>query len=699
VKLEVLPGRPFPLGATWDGEGTNFAVFSEHGEAVELCVFDEVGAEHRALLMERDAFVWHGWVRGLGPGTRYGYRVHGAWDPPSGRRFNPHKLLVDPYARALDGKVDHRAPLPGMARDGSRDRADSAWGVPKSVVVHDDFDWRGDCPPNVRWADMVIYEAHVGHLTKRHHHVAPELRGTYLGLTSSTLLDHLRSIGVTSIELLPVHEAATERGVWQRGKENVWGYSTLGYFAPDQRFASRPGRQVTEFKEMVRRLHEAGFEVLLDVVYNHTCEGGADGPTLFLRGLDDAVYYRLDEGGVYADFTGCGNTLNASHPQTLKLIMDSLRYWVTEMHVDGFRFDLAASLGRHHKATFGLATFFDIVHQDPVLSRVKLIAEPWDLGADGYQVGNFPVLWAEWNGRYRDTVRRFWRGDPGQVADLAYRITGSSDLFADDGRKPQASINFVTAHDGFTLRDLVSYEQKHNEDNGEDNRDGSNQNHSDNHGVEGETDDPAVKAARARSVRTFFATLFFSQGVPMIAQGDELGRTQRGNNNAYCQDGPIAWVDWQLDDERRELLDFVTKLATIRRAHPNFQRTRFFKGSRRPGSQLKDLTWLRADGREMTEADWHDPSLRTIALVLSGMHVGERTPQGQLVGDDCLALLLSAAKEPLPFVIPRGETDAPWEVVVDTAHGRVPAGGRVRAGEERLVLPRTLVLLRQGCPT
>jgi glycogen operon protein len=624
--------------------------------------------------------------------------VHGPWEPAHGRRFNPHKLLVDPYARSLDGKVDHRAPLPGMARDGSRDRADSAWGVPKSVVVHDEFDWRGDRPPTVRWADMVVYEAHVGNLTKLHHHVPEDLRGTYLGLTSSTLLDHLKSIGVTSIELLPVHEAATERGIWQRNRQNVWGYSTLGYFAPDQRYASRPGAQVQEFKEMVRRLHEAGFEVLLDVVYNHTCEGGADGPTLFLRGLDDAVYYRLEQDGSYADFTGCGNTFNASNPQALKLVMDSLRYWVTEMHVDGFRFDLAASLGRHHKATFGLATFFDIVHQDPVLSRAKLIAEPWDLGADGYQVGNFPILWAEWNGRYRDTVRRFWRGDPGQVSDLAYRITGSSDLFADDGRKPQASINFVTAHDGFTLRDLVSYEQKHNEENGEDNRDGSNDNLSDNHGFEGPTDDPAVQAARVRSIRSFLATLFFSQGVPMIAQGDEIGRTQRGNNNAYCQDGPISWVDWQLDDERRELLDYVTKLATLRRAHPNFQRTRFFKGSRRPGSLLKDVTWLRADGHEMTEADWRDPSLRSLVLVLSGMHVGERTPQGELVGDDCLAILMSAAKEPTPFVVPRGESESAWEVVVDTAHSRIPVGGSVHAGEERIVLPGTLVLLRQECP-
>jgi len=691
--MRPRPGRPHPLGATWDGEGTNFAVFSQHAWAVELCLFDELGAETRVPLPERTAFVWHGWLPGVAPGTRYGYRVHGPWEPAKGMRFNPHKLLVDPYARAIEGKVNPRAPVVGHTPAGERDERDSAWGIPKCVVAAGGFDWRGDAPPEVPWGETVIYEAHVKGLTKLHPDVPPALRGTYAGVAHPAVVEHLVSLGVTSLELMPVHESSTELGLARRGLSNYWGYSPLGYFAPDQRFAAT-GDPTREFKEMVRALHDAGIEVLLDVVYNHTCEGDAEGPTLFLRGLDDKTYYRLHADGRYEDFTGCGNTLDVANPQVLKLIMDSLRYWVSDMHVDGFRFDLAVALGREQATSFHMATFFDIIHQDPVLSRVKLVAEPWDLGQGGYQVGNFPVLWSEWNGRYRDTVRRFWRGERGVASDLGTRLTGSSDLFEDDGRRPHASVNFIVAHDGFTLRDLVTYEKKHNEANGEDNRDGNPDNHSDNHGVEGPTNDPEIAERRARAQRNLLATLLFSQGVPMIAHGDELGRTQGGNNNAYCQDSPVSWVDWDLDDGRRQLLDFVRKLVMLRGAHPSFQRRTFFQGHTGAG-RLKDATWLRPDATEMAASDWADPNVRTLGLLLSGEGLRQSDEVGEPTLDDTFYLLLNADDAPHEIVIPEGEEDAEWEVLVDTRDWKVPVGERTKANERRTMVPRSLVLLRQ----
>ena len=603
----LKPGRSHPLGATLDPAGVNFAVFSRNATRLELCLFNELGEEERLPMRAGAAHVWHLYVEGAGNGQRYGYRAHGPYEPARGHRFNAYKLLVDPYARALAGKVDYRAPVAGYAPPVPGEKAsdlvldvrDDAWGVPRSVVVDPSFDWEGDQPPEIPWPDTVLYELQVKSFTRRHKLVPSELRGTYLGVASDATIAHLKSIGVTAVELMPVHEATDEISVARRGMTNYWGYSTLGFFAPDQRFSTRPadhGSQVREFKEMVEAAPpRAGSEVVLDVVYNHTCEGDRFGPTLSFRGLDNAAYYRLapDDLGRYVDFSGCGNTLNVTEPQTLKLIMDSLRYWVLEMHVDGFRFDLAPTLARDLEHMDKLSAFFDIIHQDPVLSVVKLIAEPWDLGTQGYQVGNFPVLWSEWNGRYRDTVRRFWLGDRSRVGDLGYRLTGSSDLYGDDGRRPHASINFITAHDGMTLRDLVSYSKKHNEANGERNEDGTTDDASFNFGVEGETSDPEILRARARQQRNLLATLLVSQGVPMIYSGDEIGRTQRGNNNAYVQDNLVSWLDWDLDPPRRELLAFVQRLAALRRAHPSFRRRAFLRGEPIGRTSMKDATWLR----------------------------------------------------------------------------------------------------------
>ncbi len=699
MSFELLPGRPYPQGATFDGAGVNFAIYSENAEAVELCLFDEAGAETRLRLRERTAFVWHGYVPYLRPGARYGFRVHGPWAPARGHRFNPAKLLLDPCARAVDGTVEPRAPIFGHADDAqdTRDERDDAWGVPRAIVCGDEFDWEDDTPPLRAWSDTIVYEAHVKGLTKLAPLVPPLHRGTYLGLASPHVIDHLRSIGVTAIELMPVHEHADEIGLSRRDKTNYWGYSTLSFFAPSQRFAATPGAQVREFKQMVKALHRGGIEVLLDVVYNHTCEGDHLGPTLSLRGVDNRVYYRLfkEDLSRYEDFTGCGNTLDMRHPQTLRLVMDSLRYWVTEMHVDGFRFDLASALGRSEGAIARLGTFFDIVFQDPVLSRVKLVAEPWDLGKGGYQVGNFPVNWTEWNGRYRDTVRRFWRGDAAQRADLGFRLTGSADLYGDDGRHPGASINFVTAHDGFTLRDLVSYERKHNEENGEQNRDGTDDNASTNFGVEGETDDPSVRAARAKQVRNFLAMLFLSQGVPMLTAGDELGRTQRGNNNAYCQDNALSWLDWALDDEKSALLEFVRKLALLRRTHPVFQRKTFFRGAKLKGV-LKDIAWYEADGREMTGADWNERERRTLGLLLSGDGLDQRGPEGQALEDDSFFLAINGSASEATFTIPLlpGPEHGPWHVLVDTESAKIPQMRKLAPKESLRVGPRSLVLLR-----
>jgi len=689
--MRVIPGRPFPQGATWDGEGTNFALYSENATAVTLCLYDELGVETRVPLDERTAFVWHGYVPGVEAGQRYGFRVSGPHDPKRGLRFNDKKLLVDPFACAFDGKVDPRAPI-------FDDDRDDAWGVPKSVVVDHRFDWEGDVAPKTPWSETIVYELHVKGISKLHPRVPRELRGTYAGLASEPILSHLASLGVTAVELMPVHEAMDEPALSKRGMTNYWGYSTLGFFAPDQRFASRRGEQVREFKEMVRALHRAGLEVLLDVVYNHTCEGDHEGPTVCLRGVDNTTYYRLKKDALdrYEDFTGCGNTLDMMHPQSLKLVMDSLRYWVTEMHVDGFRFDLASALGREQGAMSRMSTFFDIIYQDPVLSRVKLVAEPWDVGEGGYQVGNFPVHWTEWNGKFRDTVRKFWRGDPGQLGDLGFRLTGSSDLFQDDGRHPGASINFVTAHDGFTMRDLVSYESKHNEGNGEQNRDGSEDNSSSNAGVEGDTADPRVIELRAREVRNFFATLLFSQGVPMISSGDEIGRTQRGNNNAYVQDNPISWLDWELGDAERELLDFVRKLVQLRRAHPAFQRKTFFRGARLHGS-ARDVVWLDETGAELTAAQWSDPNRKAIGLVIAGDAIEGRSDLGHRLSDDTFFLALNASDASVDFHVPRAPSASqPWDVVVDTATSKVPVMRRVRTGDTLTLVSKSFALLR--CP-
>jgi glycogen operon protein len=701
----MTPGHAHLLGATWDGQGTNFAVFSEGAQGAALCLFDEAGVETERLpFCDRVHHVWHGYVRGVMPGQRYGFRVHGPYAPREGFRFNAHKLLIDPYARAFEGKADYRAPLFAYARRGSEsdlqpDIRDSAAGVPKCIVTHGEFDWGGDKAPRIPWHRTIVYELHVKGFTKTHPGVPEPLRGTYAGLASPAAVEHLASLGVTTVELLPVHEAMDEPGIVQRGLTNYWGYSTLGFFAPDQRFASRPGQQVVEFKEMVKALHAAGLEVVLDVVYNHTCEGDETGPTVSFRGLDNRAYYRLKPGDPsrYEDFTGCGNTLNMLHPESLKLVMESLRYWVTEMHVDGFRFDLAPTLAREVEHVDRLSSFFDIIHQDPVLSRVKLIAEPWDLGAGGYQVGNFPVLWAEWNGRFRDSVRRAWlRGAP-KLSELGYRLTGSSDLYEDDGRKPSASINFITAHDGFTMRDLVSYEEKHNLANGENGADGSNDNASSNCGQEGETYDPAVLGMRARQVRNLMTTLLLSQGVPMIAAGDEIGRTQRGNNNAYCQDNDISWLDWSLVESRAELFAFTRALIAVRAQNPVFHRRHFFVGAPRRGGALKDITWLRPDGEEMTGADWADPAGATLSMLLAGDGVDAQGPDGEPEPGETFWVVFHPGQSEVRVRAPRLPfQDLRFKVVVDTGSWEVPRDGGQPIPQDAVILvpPLTILVLR-----
>ncbi len=684
----VWPGHPFPLGATWDGEGTNFALYSEHATEVELCLFDapsDAEPSHRVRLRERTAFVWHGYLPEVGPGQYYGYRVNGPYEPGRGLRFNPFKLLIDPYARALAGKVDYAAhpwayPFDQPGEDWVLDDENDAAGIPKGVVTDPAFDWRGDEPPAIPWHRTVIYEAHVKGLTRLHPDVPEELRGTYAGAAHPAVIEHLRSLGVTALELLPVHEIVDEYFLVQKGLRNYWGYSSIGYFAPAGRYAHARdyGQQVREFKEMIRRLHEAGIEVILDVVYNHTAEGNNLGPTLSLKGIDNPVYYRLMPGDsrFYRDYTGTGNSLNMMHPQTLKLVMDSLRYWIQEMHVDGFRFDLAATLARELHEVDRLSAFFDIIHQDPVISRVKLIAEPWDVGEGGYQVGNFPVLWAEWNGRFRDTVRAYWRGDPGTIAEMGYRLTGSSDLYENDGRRPHASVNFVTAHDGFTLRDLVSYNEKHNEANGEENRDGDNHNLSCNFGVEGPSDDPEVVRQREKQRRNFLVTLFTSQGVPMLCAGDEMGRTQLGNNNAYCQDNQISWIDWLLSDSDARLLEFTRRLARLRHEHAVFQRRHFFQGRRIRGSELEDLTWLRPDGEEMTEEEWNSGFTRCFGMRLGGGAMLEWDERGERVTDDTFLLLFNADPNTISFSLPRASPDVEWILVLTTSDPEVEEGSR-----------------------
>src|SRR5690242_4543689 len=641
--MQIWPGSAYPLGATYDGSGTNFALFSEVAERVELCLFDADGAEERHDLPEMDGFVWHAFLPGVEPGQRYGYRVHGPYDPSRGHRCNPSKLLLDPYAKAIDGRFEWGQALfsYNFGDAQSRNDEDSAGAMPKSVVISPFFDWGVDRPPKRQYAESVIYEAHVKGLTYQHPEIPAELRGTYSAIAHPVMIDHLRSLGVTAVELMPVHHFANDSTLIERGLSNYWGYNTIGFFAPDSKYSSSasPGGQVQEFKSMVRELHDAGIEVILDVVYNHTGEGNHLGPTLCFKGIDNSAYYRLvdNDQQFYMDYTGTGNTLNVRHPHALQLIMDSLRYWVLEMHVDGFRFDLAATLAREFYDVDRLSTFFELVQQDPVVSQVKLIAEPWDIGPGGYQVGNFPPQWTEWNGKYRDTVRDFWRGEPATLGEFASRLTGSADLYEYSGRRPVASINFVVAHDGFTLRDLVSYNEKHNEANGEGNRDGESHNRSWNCGVEGPTDDPAVLELRARQQRNFLATLFLSQGVPMLLGGDELGRSQGGNNNAWCQDNDISWFDWETADA--DLFGFVQRLIELRLAHPVFRRTSFLEGS---GTVLPDVWWMRPDGRRMTRRDWDNTGSRAIGVFLNGEELRVETTHGEAVRDDSFLLLLNA---------------------------------------------------------
>jgi isoamylase len=699
--MEIWPGTPYPLGATYDGSGTNFALFSEVAERVELCLFDTDGNEQRIELPEVDGFVWHAFLPGVEPGQRYGYRVHGPHDPARGLRCNPNKLLLDPYAKAIDGTIAWDESLFGyhFGDPDSFNQADSAEHMPKCVVINPYFDWGVDRPPRRPYADSVIYEAHVKGMTQLHPDIPDTLRGTYAGMAHPVMIDHLKSLGVTAVELMPVHHFVNDSFLVDKGLANYWGYNTIAFFAPDHKYTSStsPGGQVQEFKTMVRALHEAGIEVILDVVYNHTGEGNHLGPTLSFRGIDNAAYYRLvdDSPQHYMDYTGTGNTLNVRQPHTLQLIMDSLRYWVTEMHVDGFRFDLAATLAREFYDVDRLSSFFEIVQQDPVVSQVKLIAEPWDVGPGGYQVGNFPPQWTEWNGKYRDTVRDFWRGEPATIGEFAARITGSADLYETSGRRPVASINFVTAHDGFTLLDLVSYNEKHNEANQDDNRDGESHNRSWNCGVEGATDDEGVLQLRAQQRRNFIATMFVSQGVPMICHGDELGRTQQGNNNGYCQDNELTWIDWSKVDT--DMLVFTQQMAAMRHEHPIFRRRRFFDGRPvRRGAGLPDLEWFTPDGSQMTEEDWDSGFGRSIAVFLNGQGITDRGDRGERVVDDSFYLAFSAHDEAIDFFLPGAEYGAVWEIVIDTLNGvdedepsLVEAGGTVAVG------PRAIVVLRR----
>jgi len=696
--VEIWPGQPYPLGATFDGNGTNFALFSEIAQGVELCLFDEEGNETRVELTEVDAYVWHGYLPAVQPGQRYGYRVHGPWDPGQGLRCNPNKLLLDPYAKATSGDIDWDQSLFGytFGDEDSRNDEDSAPHMTLGVVVNPYFDWEGDRPPRYLYSESVIYEAHVKGLTQRHPAVPEELRGTYAGIAHPAVIEHLQKLGITAVELMPVHQFVQDSTLSEKGLRNYWGYNTLGFFAPHAEYASQrgiPGGQVQEFKQMVKTLHAAGIEVILDVVYNHTAEGNHLGPTLSFKGIDNPAYYRLveDDPQYYMDYTGTGNTLNVRQPHSLQLIMDSLRYWVTEMHVDGFRFDLAATLAREFYDVDRLSTFFELVQQDPVVSQVKLIAEPWDVGPGGYQVGGFPPLWTEWNGKFRDTVRDFWRGEP-SLGDFASRLSGSSDLYENSGRKPFASINFVTAHDGFTLSDLVSYDEKHNDANGEDNNDGESHNRSWNHGAEGPTDDPEILAARARTQRNLIATLLLSQGVPMLLHGDELGRTQQGNNNTYAQDNELSWIDWEAADQ--PLLEFTAAAIRLRRSHPTFRRRRFFTGLDSDPDQLDDIVWLRLSGEPMSDDGWDAPDSQAVGMWLNGERIPGTDSRGERVVDDHFLLYFNA-DGPASATLPGPDYAAAWDVVIDTGVDGSAVREKIAAGETIDVASRSVVVLRQ----
>ena len=702
----VWPGSPFPHGPSWDGEGTNFSLFSERAERVELCLFDDDDRETRVEVYARTGHAWHCYLPGVAPGQRYGYRVHGPYDPRSGARFNPAKLLIDPYAKAIDGRIrwdrGNAFPYRPSRRadaDLRRDGADDAAAIPKCVVIDPRFDWGDDRHPATPWGETIIYETHVRGLTMRHPDVPDELRGSYAGLGSDPVVEYLVSLGVTAVELMPVHHIAEESFLPARGLTNYWGYSSIGFLAPHALYAASGwrGGQVTEFKAMVKALHGAGIEVILDVVYNHTAEGNHLGPMLSFKGIDNAAYYRLmpDDPRHYMDFTGTGNSLNPLESSVLRLIMDSLRYWVSECHVDGFRFDLAAALARELYDVDRLSSFFDTIHQDPVLSQVKLIAEPWDVGPGGYQVGNFPIGWTEWNDRYRDVMRDFWRGRS-TVGDFAQRFTSSADLYEADGRTPYASVNFITAHDGFTLADLVSYNEKHNEENMEGNRDGASDNRSWNCGVEGPTDDPAVLALRARQQRNLLATLFLSHGVPMLVGGDEAGRTQRGNNNPWCQDNEISWCDWERDDRQRELLDFTCRLIRLRRRHPVLRRDRFLTGREQRGSGLPDVSWFRSDGDSMAATDWSRSDMPALGVFLNGREILTRTEHGEPIEDTSFFLIFNAHHEELDFTLPMLGLGESWELELSTAAPEVAAGAQAFAAGECLAAPaRSLIVLRR----
>ena len=701
--LRPWPGTPYPLGATYDGTGTNFALFSEVAERVELCLFDEAGVETRVRLPERDAFVWHGYLSNIGPGQRYGYRVHGPYEPEQGHRCNPSKLLLDPYAKAVDGDIDWDQACFSYTwgTEDSYDEQDSAPHMSKSVVISPYFDWDNDRHPRTPYNESVIYETHVKGLTQTHPGIPEDVRGTYAGLGHPVMIEHFKKLGVTAVELMPVHQFVHDSHLVERGQHNYWGYNTIGFLAPhnDYSSAGQRGQQVQEFKAMVKALHEAGLEVILDVVYNHTAEGNHMGPTLSFRGIDNNAYYRLvdDDPKHYYDTTGTGNTLLMKHPHVLQLIMDSLRYWVTEMHVDGFRFDLASSLARQFHEVDRLSAFFDLVQQDPAVSQVKLIAEPWDVGEGGYNVGGFPPLWTEWNGKYRDTVRDFWRGDEATLAEFASRLTGSADLYEQDGRRPYASINFVTAHDGFTMQDLVSYNDKHNDANGEGGNDGESHNSSWNCGVEGETDDLDVVALREQQKRNFLTTLFLSQGVPMLLHGDELGRTQGGNNNVYAQDNPLAWIDWERAKDFEFLTEFVAKLSRMRHDHPVFRRRRHFKGRISKGSALEDIGWFTPTGDWMTDEDWDSGFARSVAVFLNGEAIREPDSRGEPVTDDSFFLLFNGHYESISFCLPDLGAGERWAVEIDTHAPLLDTADlrSVKTGEAIDVEARSVLVLKK----
>ncbi|HVX14945.1 MAG TPA: glycogen debranching protein GlgX [Pirellulales bacterium] len=708
--MRIWPGRPYPIGATWDGSGVNFALYSENATKVELCLFDNADDKkesQRIPLEEQTDMVWHGFLPDVRPGQLYGFRVHGPYDPSHGHRFNPNKVVLDPYAKAIGREVRWSDEMWGYKigdpqADLSFDDRDNAAFAPLAAVVDPAFTWGDDRPPNVPWHKTLIYELHVKGFTKLHPEVPDRLRGTYSGLSSEAALSYLRKLGITAVELLPVHDFLDDRHLVDKGLSNYWGYNTLGFFVPAGRYsaADTPLDTVREFKTMVRNLHSIGVEVILDVVYNHTAEGNQMGPTCSFRGVDNAAYYRLspEDPRYYMDFTGCGNTFNMRNPRVLQLIMDSLRYWITDMHVDGFRFDLASTLARELHEVDKLGAFFDIIHQDPIISQVKLIAEPWDLGAGGYQVGNFPVLWSEWNGKYRDCVRKFWKGDAGMVSEFATRFTGSSDLYEWSSRRPHASVNFITCHDGFTLHDLVSYDGKHNEANGEENRDGADDNNSWNCGVEGPTDNPEIRALRQRKMRSMLATLLLSQGVPMILAGDEMGHTQNGNNNAYCQDNELSWLSWDLNDEQQALLTFVQKCIELNKSEPVFQRRRFFHGQGIQGGEAPDIAWFDTSGNEMSDEDWKTSFVRSFGVELYGQAIDVDEHGAEISGDTLLLLFNADVATRIDFTLPALEEGQTYELIFDTAVNDEGVK-HVIEGTKYQLAPCSLALLRLVDPT